>query len=114
MGTSRTPSSPPVTFVRDVLFHLYVLSIEVLAVNLRAHPHIVGLHLPGIASPLPALSLYADDTSIISTSDLATTAVFEVYSDFEKGTGAKLNLGKCEGLWLGAWRGRVDSPVAIS
>ena len=93
---------------------LYVLSIEVLAVNLRAHPHIVGLHLPGIASPLPALSLYADDTSIISTSDSATTAVFEVYSDVEKGTGAKLNLGKCEGLWLGAWRGRVDSPVAIS
>lgn len=93
---------------------LYVLSIEVLAVNLRAHPEIVGLRLPGVVSPLPALSLYADDTSVISLSDSATTAVFDVYSSFEKGTGAKLNLNKCEGLWLGAWRNRSDSPIAIS
>ena len=93
---------------------LYVLTIEDLAVNLRDHPDLVGLRLPGIASPLPVLSLYADDTSIISVSDAATSAVFEVYSNFELGTGAKLNLGKCEGLWLGAWRNRLDSPVAIS
>ena len=93
---------------------LYVLSIEVLAANLRAHPDIVGLSLPGIPSPLPVLSLYADDTSVIVTSDRATSAVFDVYADFEAGTGAKLNLGKCEGLWLGAWRNHLDSPVSIS
>lgn len=93
---------------------LYVLSIEVLAVNIRAHPDIVGLSLPGVSSPLPVLSLYADDTSVIAISDRATSAVFEVYAKFEAGTGAKLNLGKCEGLWLGAWRNRLDSPVAIA
>lgn len=59
---------------------LYVLSMEVLAVNIRAHPDIVGLRLPGILSPLPVQSLYADDTSIISTSDSSTVAVFDVYS----------------------------------
>ena len=93
---------------------LYVLTIEVLAVGIHAHLDIVGLHLPGVSSSLPVLSLYADDTSIISSSDLAMAAVFEVYAEFEAGTGAKLNLGKCEGLWLGAWRNRPDSPVAIS
>jgi len=93
---------------------LYVLSIEVLAANIRAHPDIVGLRLPGVASPLPVLSLYADDTSVITASDRAISAVFDVYTDFEAGTGAKLNLSKCEGLWLGAWRNRLDSPVAIS
>ena len=36
-------------------------------------------------SPLPVLSLYADDTSA-------------VLCRFEQGTGAKLNLGKCEGV----------------
>ena len=41
-------------------------------------------------------------------------AVFEVYSKFEAGTGVKLNLTKCQGLWLGAWRNRLDSPVAIT
>lgn len=92
---------------------LYVLSIEVLAAALRSHPDIVGLRLPGISTPLPVVSLYADDTSIISLSDRATTAVFEVYVKFEAGTGAKLNLSKCEGLWLGAWRNRPDPPVSI-
>ena len=92
---------------------LYVISIEVLAANLRAHPSIVGLRLPGVSQPLPTLSLYADDTSVISVSDAATLAVFDTYAIFERGTGSKLNLGKCEGLWLGAWCNRVDLPVAI-
>ena len=60
-----------------------------------------------------SLSLYADDTSVISISDVATLAVFDTYATFERGTGSKLNLGKCEGLWLGAWCNRIDSPVAI-
>ena len=92
---------------------LYVISIEVLAANLRAHPAIVGLRLPGVSRPLPTLSLYADDTSVIAVSDAATLAVFDTYAMFERGTGSKLNLGKCEVLWLGPWRNRVDSPIAI-
>jgi len=64
-------------------------------------------------SPLPVLSLYADDTSIISTSDASTIAIFQTYELFEKGTGSKLNLKKCEGLWIGAWRNRLDAPVPI-
>lgn len=92
---------------------LYVVTMEVLAANLRAHPSIVGLRLPWVPEPLPVLSLYADDTSVISLSDDATGAVFSTYDRFEKGTGSKLNLSKCEGLWLGAWRDRTDAPVAI-
>ena len=93
---------------------LYVISIEVLAANLRSNPSIVSLRLPGVPDPLPVLSLYADDTSVISISDEATRAVFSTYEKFEKGTGSKLNLSKCEGLWLGAWRNRLDSPVSIT
>ena len=33
---------------------------------------------------------------------------------YEKGSGATLNRAKCEGLWLGSWSGRADSPVDIS
>ena len=33
---------------------------------------------------------------------------------YERGSGAKLNLDKCEGLWLGSWNGRTDAPVDIS
>ena len=92
---------------------LYVISIEFLAVNIRSHPDTIGLRLPGVPTPLPLLSLYADDTSVISSSDAGTAAVFDTYSKFERGTGAKLNLDECEGLWLGSWKSRVDKPVPI-
>lgn len=92
---------------------LYVLSIEVLAANLRASKVISGLALPGVTTPLPVTSLYADDTSVIALSDAAIREVFHIFARFALGTGAKLNLGKCEGLWLGPWRTRLDAPVAI-
>ena len=93
---------------------LYVITMEVLAANIRAHPDIKGLELPRIPRPLPVLSLYADDTSVVVTSDLVIITVFEVYGNFEKGSGSKLNLNKCEGLWLGSWRDRAEAPVAIN
>ena len=81
---------------------LYVLSMEVLAANVRCRPDITGLRQPGFSSPLPVLSLYVDDTSVVSCSDRATRAIFSVYARFKQGTSAKLNLGKCEGVWLGS------------
>ena len=39
--------------------------------------------------------------------------IFLVYGRFEQGTGAKLNLGKCEGVWLALWCGHLDAPVPI-
>lgn len=62
---------------------------------------------------LSVLFLYADDTSVVVTSDEAIVALFETYDLFEKASGAKINLDKCEGLWLGSWRHRLDAPVAI-
>ena len=93
---------------------LYILVAEVLACSIGANPHITGLSLPGFSSPLPCISQYADDTSLIVVSNCAIDAVFNVYSLYERGSGARLNLAKCEGLWLGSWNGRTDAPVAIS
>ena len=74
---------------------------------------ILVLSLPGVLSPLPVISLYADDTSAIVTSNEGIQAVFDTYRRYEKASGSKLNLGKCKGLWLGPWRNRPDSPVVI-
>lgn len=41
-------------------------------------------------------------------------ACLDVYELHEHGSGAKLNLAKCEGLWLGAWNSCSDSPVPIT
>jgi len=66
---------------------LCVLTMEVLAANIRCHSDIVGLRLPNVAVALRVLSLYADDTTAISTSDDSIRAVFSIYKKFEKGTG---------------------------
>ena len=92
---------------------LYVISIEVLATALRANSDISGLKPSGLCRCLPTVSLYADDTSVIASSDSEIHATLSSYDLFERGTGSKLNLAKCRGLWLGSWRGRQDPPVAI-
>ena len=93
---------------------LYVLVVEVLACNIRADPNISGICLPGSTTSLPVISAYADDTSLVLGSDQDIVACLEVYKRYEHGSGAKLNLSKCKGLWLGAWNGRSDSPVPIT
>lgn len=69
--------------------------------------------LPGSSVSLPPLSQYADDTSVVVTSNATITAAFDVYGLYERGSGVKLNLSKCKGLWLGSWNGRTDAPVVI-
>ena len=91
---------------------LYVLVSEVLAANIRCNTRISGLHIPGFP-PLSQISQYADDTSLIVSSDDAIKAVFETYALFERASGSKLNQAKSKGLWLGGWCGRTDSPVAL-
>ena len=91
---------------------LYVLVSEVLAANIRCNTRISGLHIPGFP-PLSPISQYADDTSLIVSSDDAIKAVFETYALFERASGSKLNQAKSKGLWLGGWCGRTDPPVAL-
>ncbi|PFX13549.1 Transposon TX1 uncharacterized 149 kDa protein [Stylophora pistillata] len=78
--------------------------------SIRSNPRIVGLSLPG-CPPLSPISQYADDTSLILTSDDGIKAALEVYHQYERASGSKINFGKSKGLWLGGWRGRTDSPV---
>ena len=71
------------------------------------------MSLPGGVSPLPVVSQYADDTSLIVVSDDSIKAVFDTYAVFELGSGSKLNLSKSKGLWLGGWSGRLDPPITL-
>ena len=100
----------------NVNFHIsdfFALVAKVLACNIQANSNVPGFSLPCLQSPLPCLSQYADDTSVIATSDQAIVSVFETYDLYERGSGSKLNLSKSKGLWLGPWNGRSNSPVAI-
>ena len=93
---------------------LYALSMEVLACNIRVSPVVQGITLPGVTTPLPVFSLYAEDVSIIVSvivsSVRAMEEVFHTYSRFEKGTGSKFqwtsNKIKVLGTFIG--NGNLD------
>ena len=91
---------------------LYVLVAETLACRLRADLSLSGLRLPSFDHPC-LVSQYADDTTIFCTSDDEIRTIFQVYSEYEQASGAKLNLDKCNGLWCGRWRSRIAGPVSL-
>ena len=91
---------------------LYVLVAESLACAIRADHNIVGFPLPGGREHAKIVQ-YADDTSILVTTDSSVLALVELFGKYEKASGAKLNLGKCHGLVLGPWRNRTSFPVAF-
>ena len=55
--------------------------------------------VPLVVSPVHQ---YADDTTLILSTDDSIRAVFDVYSLFEKASGSRLNQSKSKGLWLGS------------
>ena len=86
---------------------LYVLIIEILALQLRSNPNIVGFEIQGekIIS-----SHYADDAVIKITQNRCFKEVYKELRAYEKATGAKVNYDKTNGLWVGKWKHRTDDP----
>ena len=89
---------------------LYVMVIEVLALQLRKNPDIVGFHIQGEK----IISLhYADDAIITMKQNRCFKEVYKELSEYELATGAKINYSKTKGLWLGKWKHRQDTPLGI-
>jgi len=93
---------------------LYVLCVEVLACKIRASHNIEGFLLPGARGLQFKVCQYADDTTAFVKSEKSLYALFNVISDFERGSGAKLNRSKTEALWLGSWKDRTDEPLGLA
>ena len=92
-------------------FYEYLFINEILALQLRNNPNIVGFQIGGekIVS-----QHYADDTTISITQNRCFKEVYKELSDYEEATGAKVNYSKSKGLWVGPWTARSDSPLSVS
>ena len=90
---------------------LYVLVIEVFALQLRLNPNIVGFTIEGekIVS-----AHYADDTTIIIRQNRCFKEVIKEIEDYEEASGAKVNYNKTKGLWTGSWKRRRIPPMNIT
>ena len=90
---------------------LYVLVIELLALQLRQNPNIVGFQVGG--EKIVSLH-YADDAIIVIKQNQCFKEVIKDLKLFEDATGAKVNWEKTEGLWIGNWKDRLDTPMNIT
>ena len=89
---------------------LYVLVIEVFAIQLRLNPNIIGFQIGGekIVS-----THYMDDATITITQNRCFKEVIKEIANYEDATGAKINYEKTKGLWTGAWIRRRTCPLQI-
>ena len=80
---------------------LYVLFIEPIARFIQNSTNIRGFTMPGSsANPVKFLQ-YADDATCVATTPTDITEFLNVFSQFQKATGASVNLHKTHGLIIG-------------
>ena len=89
---------------------LYVLVIEVLAIQLRLNPNLVGFSIGGekIIS-----THYLDDATIIIKQNRCFKEVIKELNQYEEASGSKVNYKKTKGLWTGSWKNRRVPPMNI-
>ena len=93
---------------------LYVLAIEPFLRKLRVNPVLRGITLPG-ADAQVKYSAYADDVTVLVTSNAEISVVGAEIRLYETVTGAKINCDKSSGLRIGAWRGMpLQGPFSWS
>lgn len=59
------------------------------------------------------ISQYADDTNTIVTSERSINTTLKFFKVYGRASGAKINISKSVGLWLGPWKARKDSPFGF-
>ena len=101
--TNNGHASKPIklTVGRPLSPLLYILVAETLANLIRQNPSIDGLFLPG-SNDQVKISQYADDATLLLHGEYSVRKAFEMITIYEKGSGAKLNMHKTKGMWLGS------------
>ena len=80
---------------------LFVLSMESFALRIRREPGFCGSQMPGNLEQV-RLSLY---TTLVTHED-SISLIFSICREFSPASGAKLNMDKTCGIWLGRWKDR--------
>ena len=91
----------------------YALSLEPFAHRIRREPGLCGLQMPGTPEEV-RVSLYADDTTLLVTDENSIPLTFSICREFGLASGAKLNMDKTCGIWLGRWKDRDDHHMGLN
>ncbi|XP_065684579.1 uncharacterized protein LOC136096900 [Hydra vulgaris] len=77
---------------------LYIIQAEIFSSYVRQNKNIKGIHVEGSETKIQQ---YADDTNFFLSGDDSIREVGKALSLNKSATGAKINLAKCQGVWLG-------------
>ena len=91
---------------------LFVMVSEVFGQAIRKCDEIQGLKLPGRCEL--KITQYADDNTCIVTNTYGIFKVLDVFDEYGRACGARLNKAKSKGLWLNRWCSRTDSPCDLT
>ena len=80
---------------------LFILSIEMLGLRIRQEKELKGFDF-GLHNNAIKTVQYADDCILLLNDTNEICTALSILEDFDKLSGLKLNLSKCEGLWLGS------------
>ena len=87
--------------------YLYILQAEPLAQTVRKSSHICGIKLPTLKDGIQRearISLFADDTQLFHSTEKSISEGFKILDTYCQASGAKLNLKKTKGLYIGSWK----------
>ena len=88
---------------------LFILCMEVLSCYLRQNMNIRGLDIDGNETKQVKIIQYADDATLFLRNVHEMREAILSLEKFGRVAGTKLNLTKCEGLWVGAYKNRQQS-----
>ena len=77
--------------------------------SIRQNPCIKGIELPhrsGHTGREAMLNMFADDSQVINKTEKSIGESFRILNIYEKASGAKMNLDKTVGMYLGKWRNK--------
>ena len=84
---------------------LYILQSEPMAQTFRKSDEIEGIKLnPGENESEVRVASFADDTQLFHRSEKSIKSGFNILKTYGKASGAKLNMKKTKGLYIGRWK----------
>ena len=90
---------------------LYSIAFEPLIRKLRHE--LTPVIIPGQLQTNIVASAYADDITVYINNDGDFSKITECFATYSTHSGAKLNMSKSRGLWVGPWQSRDDDPLGL-
>ena len=88
--------------------YLYILQAEPMALAIRKSNKICGIKLPVVEGQRheARISMFADDTQLFHSTEQSIKEGFDILDTYSKASGAKINVAKTKGLYIGQWKNK--------